>query len=118
MGIERNLKDGKGGELCEVFDETNTNDMKSRRNRRHRQWMKMSPVQKLFLACQHVFANASPGIVPSSQHIELLSSILGTNLSLFFFKIYYFTLLLFIFNLVFQLFFSFQVENFGSGMKF
>ncbi|CAK8540618.1 unnamed protein product [Lathyrus sativus] len=77
MGIERNLKDGKGGELCEVFEETNTNNMKSRKNRRHRQWMKMSPVQKLFLACQHVFANASPGIVPSSQHIELLSSILA-----------------------------------------
>lgn len=93
MGIERNLKDGKGGELCEVFDETNTNDMKSRRNRRHRQWMKMSPVQKLFLACQHVFANASPGIVPSSQHIELLSSILGTNLSSSFFLILFYPII-------------------------
>ncbi|XP_058736305.1 plant cysteine oxidase 2-like [Vicia villosa] len=77
MGIERNLKDRKGRELCKVFDESNANDMKSRKNRRHRHWMKMSPVQKLFFACQHVFANASPGVVPPSQHIDLLRSILA-----------------------------------------
>ncbi|PNX71934.1 2-aminoethanethiol dioxygenase-like protein [Trifolium pratense] len=39
--------------------------------------MTMSPVQKLFLACKHVFANAATGVVPSSQHIEILRSVLG-----------------------------------------
>jgi hypothetical protein len=41
--------------------------------------MTMSPVQKLFLACKHVFANAAPGVVPSVQHIEILRSVLGIN---------------------------------------
>ncbi|KAK2351960.1 Plant cysteine oxidase 2 [Trifolium repens] len=77
MGIERNLGDRKGRELSELLEETNTNNMKIRKNRRNRQKITMSPVQKLFLACKHVFANAATGIVPSVQHIEILRSVLA-----------------------------------------
>lgn len=78
MGIERNMVERKGRELCELLDETNTNNMKPRKNRRHlRRRTEMTPVQKLFLACKHVFANAAHGIVPSSQHIEMLRSVLA-----------------------------------------
>jgi len=89
MGIERNMVERKGRELCELVDETNTNNMKPRKSRRHlRRRTEMTPVQKLFLACKHVFANAAHGIVPSSQHIEMLRSVLGIT----FFKCFFFQL--------------------------
>jgi cysteamine dioxygenase len=79
MGIKRNLGYRKGRELSELLEETNTNNMKIRKSRRNHQRMTMSPVQKLFLACKHVFANAATGVVPSVQHIEILRSVLGIN---------------------------------------
>ncbi|KAK7394526.1 hypothetical protein VNO78_15055 [Psophocarpus tetragonolobus] len=78
MGIGRNLSERKGRELRELREETNidTNNNKSKKNRRHRQ-RNMSPGQKLFQTCNQVFASTGPGIVPSPSHIEMLFSVLG-----------------------------------------
>ncbi|KAK7295337.1 hypothetical protein RJT34_18244 [Clitoria ternatea] len=75
MGIQRNLSDRKGRELCELREEMNTNN-KSRKNRRHRQ-RKMLPGPRLFHTCHQVFASTGSGVVPSPQHIEMLRSVLG-----------------------------------------
>ncbi|KAK7340507.1 hypothetical protein VNO77_21213 [Canavalia gladiata] len=75
MGIGRNLSYKKGRELCELPQETNTNN-KSRKNRRYRQ-RKMSQGQRLFQICNQVFASTGPGVIPSPQHIEMLHSVLG-----------------------------------------
>ncbi|KAF4350928.1 hypothetical protein F8388_025527 [Cannabis sativa] len=73
MGIETALADRKGKDFCELPKVTNSNN-KTRKSRRRQK--KMSPVQKLFETCKEVFASASTGIVPPSEDIQRLRSVL------------------------------------------
>lgn len=73
MGIERSLADRKGKQFFELPKETTNN--KSRKSRRRLK--KASPVQKLYEICSQVFASAETGIVPPSDDIQRLRSVLG-----------------------------------------
>lgn len=73
MGIETTLADRKGKEFCELPKVTNSNS-KARKGRRRQK--KMSPVQKLFETCKEVFASGGTGIVPPSQDIQRICSVL------------------------------------------
>jgi hypothetical protein len=86
MGIERNLADRKGKDFCELPKETITNG-RSKRNRR-RSSKKMPPVQKLFETCKEVFASSGTGIVPPTQDIDKLRSVLGTRFLFFYFSLF------------------------------
>ncbi|PON95900.1 Cysteine oxygenase/2-aminoethanethiol dioxygenase [Trema orientale] len=73
MGIETTLANRKGKEFCELPKVTNSNS-KARKGRRRQK--KMSPVQKLFETCKEVFASGGTGIVPPSQDIQRIRSVL------------------------------------------
>lgn len=81
MGIERTLADRKRRDFCELPKETITSS-KSRRNRR-RQKKTTPPVQKLFETCKEVFESVETGIVPPTQDIDKLRSVLGTRFFIF-----------------------------------
>ena len=74
MGIERKLADSTGRDLCELPKETNSNS-KSKKSRRRQK--KIHPVMKLYDTCKEVFASAATGVVPPSQDIEKLKSVIG-----------------------------------------
>ncbi|KZV45648.1 2-aminoethanethiol dioxygenase-like [Dorcoceras hygrometricum] len=45
-------------------------------NKEKRRQKKLSPVQRLYETCKEVFADCSPGIVPSPQNVEKLTAVL------------------------------------------
>ncbi|GFY84926.1 2-aminoethanethiol dioxygenase, putative [Actinidia rufa] len=71
MGIERILASQKGKECYELPSETKG---KAKKNRRRQK--KMSPVQRLYEICKEVFAEFRPGIVPPSDDIQRIKSVL------------------------------------------
>ncbi|PSS33703.1 Plant cysteine oxidase [Actinidia chinensis var. chinensis] len=71
MGIERILASQKGKECYELPSETKG---KAKKNRRRQK--KMSPVQRLYEICKKVFSEFRPGIVPPSDDIQRIKSVL------------------------------------------
>ena len=72
MGIGRKLASQKGKECYELPSDTKG---KAKKNRRRQK--KMSPVQRLIEICKKVFAEFRPGIVPPSDDIQRIKSVLG-----------------------------------------
>ena len=72
MGIERILASRKGKECYELPSEAKSKAKKNRRRQRN-----MSPVQRLYETCKQVFAEFRPGIVPPSDKIQQIKSVLG-----------------------------------------
>lgn len=76
MGIETTLPNRKDNkDFYQSPVETNSITKTRKCRRRHR---KMSPVQKLYETCKVVFSLCGAGIVPSSDDIQKLCSVLGT----------------------------------------
>lgn len=48
-------------------------------NKDKRRQKRLSPVQRLYETCKEVFADCSPGIVPSPQNVEKLAAVLGIH---------------------------------------
>lgn len=64
MGIEQNVSKPKGKV-----------DNESKKNKRRER--KSSQVQGLYETCKEVFADCGPGVVPSTDKVELLKAVLG-----------------------------------------
>lgn len=63
MGIEQNISKPKG----KVYNESKKNKRRQR---------KSSQVQRLYETCKEVFADCGPGVVPSTDKVELLKAVL------------------------------------------
>ncbi|XP_050381531.1 plant cysteine oxidase 2 isoform X1 [Argentina anserina] len=74
MGVERTLPNRKENKALHPSpEETNSISKPRKCRRRHR---KMSPVQKLYETCKVVFSLCGAGVVPSSEDIQKLCSVL------------------------------------------
>lgn len=65
MGVEQNVSKPKG-KVCN----------ESKKNKRRQR--KSSQVQRLYETCKEVFADCGPGVVPSTDKVELLKAVLDS----------------------------------------